>query len=333
MMAGTAGSVPEEYADDHVLVVPAGAALPERARAWFAGAGWLREPLSADEASARVPRLAGARFRGVVARAPAEPGVLGVGEAFTAVGPFPVTAEQRGLLGVPDGASGFALHPAVPVQRGPVPLPEDRDGLGRAFASGAPLGEELRVLRWAVAVARDVGGVLVTSTREVLAPPPESSVDLTLYSAHPLSAGQTLPLLRKVQPGARLVSEEQVERGPAGFALVAESAYDGDLHVWMQRAPTLPRALEALDWREHGPFAYRLLWRPVDAYELELERPSGTHVIARARLRAAVARLALSLGAAVGGTVVGDGGFVVGHDGAQGLRARAAATSVGLLWG
>ena len=78
-----------------------------------------------------------------------------------------------------------------------------------------------------------------------------------------------------------------------------------------QRVPQVPLALAALDWREHGPHAYRVTWVPQDPYELEVERPTGLHVIARSRARVLVARLAAMLQGRLAGTLVDDGGFVV----------------------
>ncbi|BDZ41628.1 hypothetical protein GCM10025865_09270 [Paraoerskovia sediminicola] len=330
MTLGVAGALPAELAHDHVLVVPEGTDLAEYARSRYLDAGWAREPVSTVQATAEMPRAVGARFRGSQVRAEARPGILTLDDELCAVGPFPLTPAQTQALDVEQGAIGYALHAAQPPARGgPAAAAEDRDGLVRAFGPAMPVGAELRALRWAVAVARAVRGSLVTSTNEVVTPDPRSSVDLTLYSAHALTAGQVLPMLRKVQPGARVVDESRVERGPAAFTLVGESPYDGDLHVWLQRATDVPLALQRRAWREYGPFEYRMMWRPAEPLELDVEHPSGTHLIARERVRSAIAGLSVALTARIGGTVVSDSGFVVGSDE---LRARAEMSRGGSVW-
>ncbi|GIJ00072.1 hypothetical protein CLV28_0927 [Sediminihabitans luteus] len=329
-MVEISGGLPAAYAHDHVLVVPAGATpLDGFARAWFPDATWSREPVSAEEAGRRAPRSTGARFRGLSVQVAAEPGELALTPGWTVVGPFATEAGRVAGFEVPTDT--WVLHAEATVERGaPAQGGPDRDGIARAFPAGHPVGAELQVLRWAVAVARVVGGAVLPDTRAVLRPDPQGAVDLTVYGPLVLTSGEMLPLLRKAVTGARIVSEGTDARGAAYASLVGESAYDGSLHLTMQRVDSVPNALAALDWRDYGPFAYAVAWRPTDGYELDLEDPSGTHLIARARMRAAAARLAESLQRRVGGAVVDDGGFLTP---VPGLRARGADESHGRLWG
>lgn len=315
-MTITRGLVPDEHATDHLLVLPRsrGAALPpleELAAAWFPGAAWERPP--ADVSAARP--MAGARFRGVAPREALAPGVLRLGAEHVATGPFPLDPAQAAALGVAAGAGetwvlgradgGTAVRPAVP------PPPDDRDGLGRAFPGGLPAGEELAVVRWAVAVARKVGGTVVVDGRIPLVPDPQGSVDLSLWSAHPLDAPGALAVLRTLVPTAETVQEAVAPGGSPVYAVVGATTYDGALVLEGGRQDAVPQALAGRDWREHGPFRHRVRWVPVDPYELAVEQPSGVHAIARGRVRASAARLATVLQGRLGGTLVDDGGFVV----------------------
>jgi hypothetical protein len=338
-MAPAPPPVPAEHAGDHLLLVPAGGALslPALAAAWFAEVVWLRQPVVTP-----APRHAvGARFRGARAAAADErsPGVLRVDGEHVVVGPFPVGAEDAAALEVRGGAAADAYavtrtDGAVPA-RGPRPAShDDRDGVARAFAAGLPQGAELRAVQWAVAVARKTGGSVLTDGRTLLAPDPAAAVDLVLYAAHALAPDDLLRTVRALvaaaepeagtepglEPGPEPGPGNDVGPGPGSrppapgappaYGIVARTPYDGALSVRVERVDRVPRALGALGWREYGPCAYRLRWLPPDTYELQVERPSALHVIARGRMRSTVARLALALREHVGGVLVDDGGFL-----------------------
>ncbi|MBD7980704.1 hypothetical protein [Oerskovia merdavium] len=325
------GSVPEMYSSDHLLALPRsrGVSRPgieALAQAWYPEAGWVSEPSSGP---AERP-MAGARFRGVVPDDVRRPGVLRLTEGVEVVGPFVVPAPQSLAL---DLASSVAELWAVRVaHRSRDRLPaevDDRDGLARVFAAGLPDDMELRVVRWMVAAARKVGGTLFVDGAVPLAPEPAAAVDLTLYSAQALTPDAALGSLQTVVPGARVV--EVVERPDrlVDFALDGETAYDGALRVVVRKVDVVPAVLGALDWREYGPFAYRMSWVPADSYELEVEEPSGLHLIARSRMRASVARLASVLQGRAAGVLVDDGGFEVTS---AEVDERIAAVSTARFW-
>lgn len=319
------GLVPDEYGTDHVVVVPrASDDVAVRAAAWFDAVEWVREP---QAAAARLAPV-GARFRGAgQSTTQAVPGVLSLGAA-SVEGPFSVTPDQASALGLAgEDCVGYALR--VPADRGARSVVDDPDGLGRAFPQGIPVRGELRLLRWAIAVARGLRGVVLTSTGELLRPDPISVVSLTVYSPHPLSTAEMVPLLRKVVPNARVVGEQVSPDGVPWAHLTGESAYDGGIRLELLRVGHVPRALSAVPWREHGPYAYRMEWLPVEAEELSAEFPAATHVIARSRMRSAVARLAESVVRRAGGVAVDGDGFVVD---ARALRARGVDVPSGRMW-
>ena len=312
-MTSLAGLIPEAHASGHLLILPSTngpVTFSKLAAAWFADVVWFREPSRAVAAR----RMAGARFRGVTQPDPVTPGVMSLGERHIVTGPFEVGAPSLARLGIFATTAevySVARSDGARDVRGAVPTSyEDRDGIARAFSQALPQGEELRIVQWMVAVARKTGGGVLADGRHLLVPDPAASVDLSLYAAHALLPGDVLPMLRSLIATADVSAEQVTSDGSPRYTLVGGSAYDGSLVVDVQHVDRVPRALGSLDWRRYGPFAYRLTWMPADPYELELERASGLHAIARARMRASLARLAATLQSRIGGTLVDEGGFI-----------------------
>jgi len=222
-------------------------------------------------------RPTGARFRGVaVQEAVVTSGRIGLGAAGTLVGP--VRWSDHDLYGLATGGS--------------------------------------EATAWMTAAARRAGGSVVSSDRlRSLAPDRGAAVDLTLWSAEPMAAADAIPLVRPALSGARLGPLPQPHgEVPQPFELTATFEYDGAISLSMSRSVAPPPVLSTLDWRDHGPWAYRLVWQPLEPGELESENPSPLHVIARERVAPSMARAVSALWRAVGGTVVDAGGFVVGPD-------------------
>jgi len=325
------GWLPDLYRTDHLLALPRprGVARPGievLARAWFPEAGWVSEPTSGP---AERP-MVGARFRGVVPDDVRRPGVLRLTEGVEVVGPFEARSPAAQDLGLACSVAEVWALRAAHSSRGRVPVVlEDPDGLGRVFAAGLPGDVELRAVRWAVAVARKVAGSVAVDGVRVLTPDPSRGVDLTLFSAHVLDPGSVLGVLRTFVPSAQVTEVAEREGGLADVVLEGPTPYDGTVRLAVRKVDRVPAALGAHDWREYGPFAYRLEWCPTDGYELEVEEPSGPHLIARARMRAVLARLATVLQGRVQGILVDDGGFEVT---APEVEERIAAESRARFW-
>ncbi|WP_240643960.1 hypothetical protein [Antribacter gilvus] len=314
-MTYLAGAIPVEHASGHILVLPVAddgrpASVSDLASAWFSDVAWLREP---SRVSGGRP-IAGSRFRGIQQADAITPGVLRVGDEHVATGPYELTPahlQELGLRVAKAEAYSLARSDGLRDLRGPAPSSfDDRDGIARTFPHSLPQGEELRLIQWAVAAARKSGGVVLADGRSLLAPDPGGSVNLGLYSAHALTPGDVLPMLRALIATADVAADQPTADGSPRFTLVGSSSYDGSLVIEVERVDRVPRALGALDWRMYGPFAYRMSWVPAEQYELELEQPSGLHLIARARMRASLARLATSLQSRIAGVIVDEGGFI-----------------------
>jgi len=314
-MARVPALVPAEHTSDHVLVVPRPADdadgpsrdLPGLAACWFDDVRWLSAPSTA----APVRPAGGARFHGMRAAARPTAGVLRLGGEHRATGPFPLDAAAAAVLGCAHPADAWALgraDGALDARGGRPAVHDDRDGIARAFAAALPVGEELRLVGWAVAVARRTSGLLLADGRQVLRPDPGASVDLSVWPTRPVPSGELLEVVRAVVATSTL---EAVPGGP-GQRVLARTPYDGDLVATLEVAGGLPRALATRPWPDEVPATVvRLVWRPQDPYELQVSDPSGLHVIARDRARALLARAATLLHGRVGGAVVDDAGFEV----------------------
>jgi hypothetical protein len=317
------GALPAEHASGHILVLPLTrsdepVAVAELASAWFSDVAWLRE---ASRATGARP-MSGARFRGMTQTETVVPGLMRLGESHVAHGPFPVGAAHLQELGIgAEKADAYSLARADGLRdvRGPAPASyDDRDGIARTFPQALPQGEELRMIQWAVAAARKTAGAVVADGRSALVPDQAASVNLSLYSAHALTIVDVLPMLRALIATADVTVDQPTADGSPHYQLVGSTAYDGSIVVEVERVDRVPRALGALDWRAYGPFAYRMNWVPADPYELEMEQPSGLHAIARARMRASIARLAVALQSRIAGVLVDDGGFLAAPDEMEG---------------
>src|SRR4051794_1988366 len=188
--------LPGDLDGRHVLAVPRGTDVAALAAAWFPDAAWLREPVTAAQAAAGARPMTGARFRGISAEAaePA-PGILRLDGSASLEGPTP-------------------LSRAAAQDAGLAPVDVDLYALAASRDAGGPA--EI-VLGWMSAAARRSAGCLVPADRaRVVTPDAGAAVDLTLWSAVPLSAQDALPLVRPALAGARVGPTEVPQQQPAG---------------------------------------------------------------------------------------------------------------------
>jgi hypothetical protein len=301
----------------HVLAVPDGTDLLGLASAWFAEADWLHAPVTASQARSRARPMSGARFRGMVADAEPRPGELRLTWESSVRGPYALDAEGAHAHGLP--ARAFDLY-AVTASDDPATTVTDPG-----------------VLAWMSAAARRSAGAILPADRtRAVVPDPRSSVDLTLWSAVALVPEATVPLVRPLLSGARVAVTAGVP-APAGvpdgppadgaaaapgpYELVGTYPYDGEVRLRFERSAEVPVVLTALDWREYGPFAYRVAWLPPEDAGYRTDSASPLHVIARGRIAPYVARAVSALARAAGGAVVDSDGYLVDD---EELAARAA---------
>lgn len=331
----------------HLLLLPDGVVSEEvevLAISRFASARWERPP--------RVP----SRRRDSAAQP--TPGVLRLGRLSTLTGPFGVEPAVAARLGVP-GDIVAAWPVDVPRERAATPaIGGDRDGLRRAFGDQQPVREEGRVLRWAIDVARRLGGAVRTDTGAVLVPEMDAALDLTVVSDRWVEPEAVLAAARRVTPQARLdapapsgerlaavthtgrvlvdrpeggigitdLDERRrlhaeadafdawmIEHPPAaeGFGVLIDLGADGAVSIRAESEGDLPLVLQGLSWTAGEVVAYRVTWEPPELEELESERPSLAHRVARGRAAQVVRSIAREVQHDVGGEVADMAGFLV----------------------
>lgn len=292
-MTAPAQAFPQTLEGRDLLVVPTGTDVLQLARAWFPDAVWTRRPVSAQDAVVRP--MTGARFRGLAAAAVtvAAPGVMRLDATVDLHGPRPVALGSA-------VAAGLAAQPA--------------DVYELSTAAVGDAGAET-ARAWLVAAARRASGAVVPADRSAVVVPDRGELlDLTLWTAVPMTPQEAIPLLRPALAGGR-VGDPRIAGtgpGPVPFSVTAMFEFDGALTIDLARPADHPAVLGSLDWRDHGPWAYRVAWS--SSPDVEMDPASPLLAIARGRMRPVVGRAMSALWRAAGGTVVDAGGFVVTPD-------------------
>ncbi len=96
-----------------------------------------------------------------------------------------------------------------------------------------------------------------------------------------------------------------------GYGIEADLGVDGILLVEVAGQDEVPLAVASAPWARHGVVAYRIHWEPEDFTELERERPSLAHRVARGRAAPQVRGVAGALHAVVGGALLDEAEFPV----------------------
>ena len=99
--------------------------------------------------------------------------------------------------------------------------------------------------------------------------------------------------------------------GVDGATSLVDLGVDGMLVVEVSERQEVPPLLRNLPWAANGVVAYRVHWEPADVTELEAERPSLEHRVARGRTSPRVQAIARGLHEAVGGEVADEADFLV----------------------
>lgn len=95
------------------------------------------------------------------------------------------------------------------------------------------------------------------------------------------------------------------------FGLQVDLGVDGIVVVEVAAEAEVPHVLAAVDWAAGEVVAYRVRWEAPDVEQLESERPSLPHRVARGRAARVVRGIAREVHAEVGGEIADMGGFLV----------------------
>ncbi len=95
------------------------------------------------------------------------------------------------------------------------------------------------------------------------------------------------------------------------FGVLVDLGVDGMLAVEVAACEQLPPLMEDLPWTKDGVVAYRVRWEPFEIEQMEQEKPSLEHRVARSRSAPLVASVAKALQAVVGGEVADEADFLV----------------------
>jgi hypothetical protein len=95
------------------------------------------------------------------------------------------------------------------------------------------------------------------------------------------------------------------------FGVLVDLEHDGILSVEAAAETELPPLLRGLPWTERGVVAYRVHWEPRFVEELEAEKPSFEHRVARSRSAPQVQAVARAIHAVTGGEIADEADFLV----------------------
>lgn len=95
------------------------------------------------------------------------------------------------------------------------------------------------------------------------------------------------------------------------FGVLVDLGMDGMVLVEVAVEHEVPSVLAGLPWTRGEVVAYQVRWEPADVEELETERPSLPHRVARGRAARVVRGIARELQAEVGGEIADLAGFLV----------------------
>ncbi len=95
------------------------------------------------------------------------------------------------------------------------------------------------------------------------------------------------------------------------FGVLVELGVDGMLAVEVSAHEQLPPLLEGLPWVADGVVAYRVRWEPREIEQIEQERPTLEHRVARSRSAPLVSAVARVLHAELGGEIADEADFLV----------------------
>lgn len=252
------------------------------------------------------------------------PGKLHLVEGAYLEGPWDLTSKRRLKIDLPDDYElAWELH--YPATRGPAPSPElAHNKWARAFPDGMPTGTEMLVLDALWRIAKRLGGALrIAGSGELMAPDPNESVNLRIYSPEYLPAELAWEaLLPLFSPPAFEAGRLDVQIPPAvdaaeepPYALFGDDGAGIRIMVAMRPEEVVPRALRWEPWTKQSFFCYDLQWVITPELHESLTQPTragrSKRRLAAGKIEEACVALAQHLHSR---SVIDEDGFLVAVD-------------------
>jgi len=98
------------------------------------------------------------------------------------------------------------------------------------------------------------------------------------------------------------------------FGILVDLGVDGTIAVEVGEPDEVPPLLREVEWAQRGVVAYTIHWEPIVVDELEAERPTLEHRVARRRAASTLHTVARAVHAAVGGEIADEADFLVDPD-------------------
>jgi hypothetical protein len=346
MAGGPARLAPDEVRDSHLLALPPGPGpddLGVLAASRFAAARW-------EEPEPRLVRAAAGAPLGVLrlGRLSRLVGPYGVDATVAAALGLPPSAATAWLLDCPveRGERPYPGGDRDGLKRGfpdGLPVREEERSVQWLVAAARRLGGSVRVGRSGILLTPDPAAMvdLVLYTDRWLEPDEAlATVRQVVRRARPSGAGDRYlgstrpqdPRLRAhlgrhgvhdEQERARLAAEATAydqymlshPQSETGYGIEADLDVDGILAVEVAGQDEVPLVLGSLPWARSGVVAYRVRWEPEDLVDLESERPSFAHRVARGRAAPQVRGVVRVLHAVLGGAILDEAEFPVDPSG------------------
>lgn len=189
------------------------------------------------------------------------PGVLHLTEGAVLEGPWDVSDDLCASLGIPSTTRTAWVLVAEPDRTSPQAPELPASDWSRAFPAGMPAGTELKTLLVLARIARRLGGqVRIAGSGYLIAPDPESAVNLRVYSPNYLGYETVLSLLNGRGLAVSLPAGAPRPVGGAPYAIMVSLESQEKILVGVNLGQLAPRVLRWESWN-HGPLCvYEINW-------------------------------------------------------------------------
>ncbi len=237
------------------------------------------------------------------------PGILHLTEGSTLEGPWTMTDRVRDALGFSSEAVNV-WQLRCPARRGRPPAPEILriDEWAQAFPEGMPVGTEYAALQVLHRVARRLQGELrLAGLGKILAPDPDSAVNLRLYTDQFIAPAEAFAALSRQFPQVEVPPGTDVDaRDPAPYGLLVQQSDESRVIVGTRSVDRVPRVLRWETWASGPVYLTEINWTGSRTMTLSDGRLSRRGQLERRMVRGTIEVIAATLVDLVGKAAVID---------------------------